>query len=76
MQAGMETFNCPNDYIIIGGMRLCGEKLNDASINLDFSQNYPVTDTSNGPYILQIRTDEATTGRGFTLTYRQNVCIN
>jgi hypothetical protein len=42
-QAGAEVFNCPDDYIVINGMRLCGERLNDASVQLDFTRNYPVT---------------------------------
>ena len=24
-QAGAEVFNCPDDYIVINGIRLCGE---------------------------------------------------
>ncbi|PNF20685.1 hypothetical protein B7P43_G03027, partial [Cryptotermes secundus] len=42
-QAGAEIFNCPDDYIVINGIRLCGERLNDASVQLDFTRNYPVT---------------------------------
>jgi hypothetical protein len=42
-QAGAEVFNCPDDYIVINGIRLCGERLNDASVQLDFTQNSPVT---------------------------------
>ncbi|KAJ9595502.1 hypothetical protein L9F63_013324, partial [Diploptera punctata] len=42
-QAGAEVFNCPDDYIVINGIRLCGERLNDASVQLDFTQNAPVT---------------------------------
>ena len=42
-QAGAEVFNCPDDYIVINGIRLCGERLNDASVQLDFTRNSPVT---------------------------------
>ena len=42
-QAGAEVFNCPDDYIVINGIRLCGERFNDASVQLDFTQNAPVT---------------------------------
>lgn len=42
-QAGAEVFNCPDSYFIINGIRLCGEKLNDASTELDFTKNAPVT---------------------------------
>ncbi|KAG8285692.1 hypothetical protein J6590_075426 [Homalodisca vitripennis] len=42
-QAGAERFDCPDDYIVISGTRLCGYKFNDGSILVDFSKNYPVT---------------------------------
>jgi hypothetical protein len=42
-QAGAEIFNCPDDYIVISGIRLCGERFNDASVQVDFTRNYPVT---------------------------------
>lgn len=42
-QAGAEIFNCPDDYIVINGIRLCGDRLNDGTINTDFRQNAPVT---------------------------------
>lgn len=42
-QAGVEIFNCPEDYIIISGTRLCGQKLNDATVEPDYQKNYPVT---------------------------------
>lgn len=42
-QAGIETFDCPNDYIIINGVRLCGNKFNDGMTNPDLTMNAPVT---------------------------------
>jgi hypothetical protein len=42
-QAGAGVFNCPDDYIAVNGVRLCGEKLNDATTNIDFTVNAPVT---------------------------------
>lgn len=42
-QAGAEVFNCPDDYISISNVRLCGQKLNDGSVQVDFTKNYPVT---------------------------------
>ncbi|XP_026469592.1 uncharacterized protein LOC113373514 [Ctenocephalides felis] len=41
-QAGVEVFNCPDDFIIINGVRLCGERLNDASLIEDFTIDAPV----------------------------------
>ena len=45
-QAGAEIFSCPDDYIVIGGIRLCGDKLNDGSLIEDFTMNAPVTGIS------------------------------
>ncbi|KAE8744956.1 hypothetical protein FOCC_FOCC008368 [Frankliniella occidentalis] len=42
-QAGAEVFNCPSDYIVLNGIRLCGERLNDASVDSDYTHNSPVT---------------------------------
>lgn len=42
-QAGADIFNCPDDYIVIGGTRLCGNKFNDGSVNDDFTMNADVT---------------------------------
>lgn len=46
-QAGVEIFNCPDDYIVVNGIRLCGDRLNDGSVNLDFRVNAPVTGACN-----------------------------
>lgn len=42
-QAGVDISGCPNDFIVINGVRLCGEKLNDGSLEEDFTKNAPVT---------------------------------
>nr|CAD7427796.1 unnamed protein product [Timema monikensis] len=42
-QAGAEVFNCPHDYIVVNGVRLCGDRFNDASSEIDFTKNSPVT---------------------------------
>ncbi|XP_049772117.1 uncharacterized protein LOC126154588 [Schistocerca cancellata] len=75
-QAGAGAVSCTDDYIIVTGLglRLCGDRLNDASVNIDFTQDAPVTDTSNGPFIVGVRTNNEVTGRGFHLMYRQNIC--
>lgn len=73
-QAGAEIFNCADDYIAINGLRLCGEKLNDGSRSEDFTKNFPITDFSAGPMIVPVRTNGHTVGRGFKLSYTQNVC--
>ncbi|XP_065340133.1 uncharacterized protein LOC135939592 [Cloeon dipterum] len=73
-QAGAGVFNCPDDYIVVSGVRLCGEKLNDATTNIDFTVNSPVTDTTSGPFILPFRTNAGSVGRGFSLVYNQITC--
>ncbi|KDR20486.1 hypothetical protein L798_04785 [Zootermopsis nevadensis] len=57
-------------------MRLCGERLNDASVQIDFTRNYPVIDISNGPFIIPVRTNSNTNGRGFRIDYQQNTCAS
>lgn len=42
-QAGSDAISCPNDYVIINGMRLCGDKFNDGSVTTDQTVNAPVT---------------------------------
>ncbi|KAK6625726.1 hypothetical protein RUM43_006025 [Polyplax serrata] len=74
-QAGAETFDCPDDYITVGGMRLCGEKLNDGRTDVDLQKNFPITDSTNGPFILHVKTDASETGRGFYLSYTQHPCL-
>ncbi|KAF5284241.1 hypothetical protein FQR65_LT00241 [Abscondita terminalis] len=73
-QAGAEIFSCPDDYIVMNGIRLCGERLNDGSVTTDFTRNSPVTDTGNGPIVVPVRTNADRTGRGFRLFYTQNLC--
>ncbi|CAB0007216.1 unnamed protein product, partial [Nesidiocoris tenuis] len=44
-EAGAEVFNCPDDFLAIRSVRLCGQKVNDASVQPDFTQNAPVIGT-------------------------------
>ncbi|KAB0791812.1 hypothetical protein PPYR_03612 [Photinus pyralis] len=73
-QAGSEIFGCPDDYIVINGVRLCGERFNDGSVTIDLTMNAPVTDNTGGPFIIPFKTNSRATGRGFRLFYRQNMC--
>ncbi|XP_050069689.1 uncharacterized protein LOC126557831 [Anopheles maculipalpis] len=75
-QAGVELFSCPDDFIAINFVRLCGERLNDGSLVADASINQPVRYTSAGPIIIAVQTDQAIVGRGFKLTYTQLVCTD
>ncbi|XP_074041849.1 uncharacterized protein isoform X2 [Leptinotarsa decemlineata] len=72
--AGVDTIDCPDDYIVVAGTRLCGYKFNDGS-NSNFTVNAPVTDTNAGPIVIPVRTNSAVTGLGFKLFYTQNRCI-
>lgn len=73
-QAGVEVYSCPDDFIVVNGIRLCGEKLNDGTSSWDYSRNFPVTDLAAGPLLLQVRTNSAVSGKGFRLAYKQNLC--
>jgi len=33
---------CPNDYLLLGGIRVCGSVLNDGAIDPKFTENAPV----------------------------------
>lgn len=72
--AGVEIYNCPDDFIAINYLRLCGERLNDGSVTEDYTRNGPVNDDSGGPIIVPVRSDEQTVGRGFKLMFRQELC--
>lgn len=73
-QAGLEIFNCNDDFISVNSIRFCGEKLNDASRIDDLTFNAPVTDISNGPIVLPFRTNGAYVGRGFRFHYELMAC--
>lgn len=73
-QAGVEILNCPDDFIAINHLRLCGDRFNDGSSELDFSMNSPVFHTIAGPVVVAVKTDQANVGRGFKLSFEQNVC--
>ncbi|XP_054747914.1 uncharacterized protein LOC129253520 [Anastrepha obliqua] len=73
-QAGAGIFNCPDDYIAINQVRLCGERFNDGTVTDDFTQNAPVKDVAAGPIILPVRSDDEYVGRGFRLVYQQELC--
>lgn len=73
-QAGIEIFSCNDDYISVNSIRLCGEKLNDASRSDDLSTNAVVTDTTTGLNFIPVRTNDAVVGRGFRINYVQIPC--
>lgn len=73
-QAGVEIFSCNDDYISVNSIRLCGEKLNDASRIDDLTLNALITDTTNGLNFIPVRTSQATVGRGFRINYMQIPC--
>ncbi|CAN7940380.1 unnamed protein product, partial [Ixodes hexagonus] len=65
---------CPMDYILLGGVRYCGTRLNPDVGATNPSVNAPVTDTSSGPFMVRFVSDGALNARGFLLNYRQNRC--
>ncbi|CAH1118430.1 unnamed protein product [Phaedon cochleariae] len=74
--AGVDSMDCPNDYIVIAGTRLCGYRFNDGTVNANLTMNAAVTDSSAGPIVIPVRTNSALTGLGFRLYYTQNRCSN
>jgi len=74
-QAGAGIFNCPDDFIAINSVPLCGERFNDGRESDDFTMHAIVRDTAAGPIILPFRTDAEYVGRGFRLLYRQELCV-
>lgn len=72
--AGVEIFNCNDDFISVNSIRLCGEKLNDASRVDDLTLNAPITDLASGPIVLPVRSNDAVVGRGFRINYKLNPC--
>ncbi|XP_055522668.1 uncharacterized protein LOC129716845 isoform X2 [Wyeomyia smithii] len=72
--AGVEIYSCPDDFITINYIRLCGDRLNAGSSIANYTQNSPVTDDSGGPIVVAVRTNNERVGRGFRIMYRQIVC--
>jgi len=73
-QAGAGIFNCPDDFIAINSVPLCGERFNDGRESDDYTIHATVRDTAAGPIILPFRTDSEYVGRGFRLLYKQELC--
>ncbi|KAH8248240.1 hypothetical protein KR038_008276 [Drosophila bunnanda] len=73
-QAGAGIFNCPDDFIAINSVPLCGERFNDGRETDDYTVHATVRDTAAGPIVLPFRTDSEYVGRGFRLLYRQELC--
>lgn len=44
-QAGVGVMDCPDDYIVIDGVRLCGARFNDGTVTNNASVNAVVTGT-------------------------------
>ncbi|XP_070507138.1 uncharacterized protein [Chironomus tepperi] len=73
-QAGAEIFGCPDDFLAVNYIRICGYKLNDGALTINFNTNEPVTSIMNGPIVVPVKTDNETVGRGFSIYYYQQKC--
>ncbi|XP_068210754.1 uncharacterized protein [Palaemon carinicauda] len=73
-EAGVGLIQCPDDYLIMAGTRLCGDRLNDGSTNPQPTNSAPVTDSTNGPFTVQFITNTESVGQGFRLQYQQYPC--
>lgn len=72
--AGVDVFTCPDDFIAVNSVHLCGSKLNDGSVSQNFNENAPVTEYGAGPIVIPFQSNEAVVGRGFKLIYYQEAC--
>ena len=41
-EAGVGVQQCPDDFLQLGGVRVCGSVLNDGSVDPKFTENAPV----------------------------------
>ncbi|KAK3874982.1 hypothetical protein Pcinc_020118 [Petrolisthes cinctipes] len=73
-EAGVGLIQCPGDYLVLAGTRLCGQRFNDASQEPQRTNHGIVTEQTNGPFIVQFGSDEQYVGRGFQLSYQQYPC--
>ncbi|XP_042875586.1 uncharacterized protein LOC122255519 isoform X2 [Penaeus japonicus] len=73
-EAGTGLIQCPDDFVILAGTRLCGDRLNDGSAVPTRTDNGPVTDTTNGPFIVRFRSNGRNAGQGYQLSYQQIPC--
>lgn len=74
-QAGAEIFSCPDDFIAVNYIRLCGYKLNDGAVSVNFNINVPVRSYMNGPIVIPVKSNNSTVGRGFKIHYFQEKCL-
>ncbi|XP_077493158.1 uncharacterized protein LOC144104174 [Amblyomma americanum] len=73
-EAGVGMVECPMDYLLLGGVRYCGTKLNPSMEEPNPVINAPVTDMTSGPFMVRFVSDGALNARGFLLNYKQNPC--
>ncbi|XP_042144689.1 uncharacterized protein LOC8040514 [Ixodes scapularis] len=70
---------CPDDYLIIGGVRMCSTG-HDGDIELRHTRDLNVTglnlitDSTPGPFLMRFVSNNVNNARGFKLHYRQNPC--
>ncbi|OQR72208.1 hypothetical protein BIW11_10532 [Tropilaelaps mercedesae] len=73
-EAGLGVTECPQDYLLIGGARYCGTRLNPDMGTTNPRENAPVVDASSGPVSVRFVSDQTLNARGFEMNYRQNPC--
>ncbi|XP_071057163.1 uncharacterized protein [Onthophagus taurus] len=59
----IESSSCENDYIVLSNTRICNEGFTTS-----------ITDNNPGPIVINVRSDEEYTGRGFKINFNQNKC--
>ncbi|KAL1471160.1 hypothetical protein MTO96_040071 [Rhipicephalus appendiculatus] len=70
---------CPDDFIIIGGVRMCStghetEVEQRHTRDLNATGLTLITDGTPGPFLMRFVSNHVNNARGFKLHYRQNPC--
>ncbi|XP_023224919.1 uncharacterized protein LOC111625895 [Centruroides sculpturatus] len=73
-EAGVGVMECPTDYLLLGGIRYCGSRLNPSLEEENPTENLPVTDNTGGPFVVNFVTDSEENAQGFNLDYEQILC--
>lgn len=75
--AGAGPYECPTDWLMLAGVRLCGNRMNPSlSATANPTTSAEVVDNSTGPiYARFYSNNDHDTKRGFWINYRQNPCF-
>ena len=55
-EAGVGIRQCPDDFLVMAGTRICGQVLNDGTTDPKFTNNAPVTGECFKTFIMHVTT--------------------